>query len=561
MKMTIRKKLLSGFLILAILLGIVCSISYYQIQKINHSYSNIVEQHMANLANIKDIQLYASREISSLRGILIKDEGSIDFLQTSMEQINETVANMLKTNQSQEVNELLQTIISLNEQLKKQSENISNSTGNYSDQDIKLVDKEIINTAVQIETAANQIGEIQGQEMEKEIQANSQIVTSVKIMNLVYGIISFIAAILIGVFMTRIITRPILLLVEGAKKIAAGDLTHNDIQLKNRDEIGDLSQAFNQMKHSLHNLIDHVRSNSEQLAATSDEFSASVEENNRATEQITIAMQEIVVGAEKQVSNVIQSVESTEEISKSMNKAADSIQSVANLTVAANEKAILGNDVVIRTIEQMSRVQHSAMESAQVVHILSEKAKEIGQIIGLITQIADQTNLLALNAAIEAARAGAQGKGFAVVAGEVRKLAEQSSNAAGQINHLIGEIQNESEKAVHSMNNGTIVVEEGLKLVSQTGDSFQDISQSIKQVTIESQEVASLVKQVQLNSLKVAEGMKATRNIVEQSSSNIQCVVASTEEQSSSMEDVSSSAEVLREMAQDLHTAINRFKA
>lgn len=559
--MTIRKKLLSGFLILAILLGIVCSISYYQIQKINHSYSNIVEQHMANLANIKDIQLYASREISSLRGILIKDEGSIDFLQTSMEQINETVANMLKANQSQEVNELLQTIISLNEQLKKQSENISNSTGNYSDQDIKLVDKEIINTAVQIETAANQIGEIQGQEMEKEIQANSQIVTSVKIMNLVYGIISFIAAILIGAFMTRIITRPILLLVEGAKKIAAGDLTHNDIQLKNRDEIGDLSQAFNQMKHSLHNLIDHVRSNSEQLAATSDEFSASVEENNRATEQITIAMQEIAVGAEKQVSNVIQSVESTEEISKSMNKAADSIQSVANLTVAANEKAILGNDVVIRTIEQMSRVQHSAMESAQVVHILSEKAKEIGQIIGLITQIADQTNLLALNAAIEAARAGAQGKGFAVVAGEVRKLAEQSSNAAGQINHLIGEIQNESEKAVHSMNNGTIVVEEGLKLVSQTGDSFQDISQSIKQVTIESQEVASLVKQVQLNSLKVAEGMKATRNIVEQSSANIQCVVASTEEQSSSMEDVSSSAEVLREMAQDLHTAINRFKA
>jgi methyl-accepting chemotaxis protein len=119
-----------------------------------------------------------------------------------------------------------------------------------------------------------------------------------------------------------------------------------------------------------------------------------------------------------------------------MNQAAESIQFVAHLTDAANKKANLGNEVV-STIEQMNRVQHTAMESAEMVNTLSKKSKEISQIIALITHVANQTNLLALNAAIETARAGEQGKGFAVVTAEVRKLAEQSANAASQVGHLI----------------------------------------------------------------------------------------------------------------------------
>lgn len=515
---------------------------------------------MDNLANVKDIQLYASREISSLRGILINEEGSIEFLQINIDQINEKVEIMKAANQNEDINELLQTILSLNGKLKEQAEAFLTSKGNDNSQNIQLVNQEVISIAIQIEEAASQIGEILAKEMQEDITANSEIVASVKKMNLVYGIISFVLAILIGIFMTRIITRPILLLVEGAKKIAGGDLSQDDIIVRNRDEIGELSHVFNQMKQNLKILIHQVHSNSAQLAATSDELAASVEENNRATEQITFAMQEITTGAEKQVSNVIQSVEGTEEISKGMDKAADSIESVANLIMVANEKATIGNDVVNRTIGQMNRVQQSAIESAGVVQALSEKSKEIGKIIELITQVADQTNLLALNAAIEAARAGEQGKGFSVVAGEVRKLAEQSSNAAGQIRNLIEEIQDESEKAVQSMNISTQVVKEGLQLVSQTGNSFQDIVRSINQVAIESEEVATIVKQVQTNSQKITEEMKNTRQLVENSTANIQNVAASAEEQNATMEGVYSSAEVLSEMAQDLYRVINSFK-
>lgn len=559
--MTIRKKMLSGFLILTVLLGAVCALSYYEIQKINHSYSDLVEQLDTNLINIKDIQLYASREVASLRGILAGEEGSLEFLQTTIEQLEEKVTSEETVIQGQEANELLITISDLHEQLKEKSLNAINSEEANNEQVNQLVNEEIIPIAAQIEEAANEMVEIQTKQMQEGITANSDMVASVKNINLFWGLISSALAILISVFMSRMITRPILFLVEGARNIALGDLTQDDIIVGNRDEIGELARVFNEMKQSLRQLIHQVHLNSERVAFTSDELSASAEDTNRATEQITFAMQEIAMGAEKQVSMVIQAAEASEEISKGMSKAADSIQSVANLTIAANNNAAIGNDVVKQTIEQMNQVQDSARESAQVVHTLSEKSKEIGKIIELITQVADQTNLLALNAAIEAARAGEQGKGFTVVADEVRKLANQSSIAAEQIRNLIKEIQDESQKAVKSINSSTQVVKEGLNMVRKTGNSFRDIDQSIKQVAVESQEVAAIVKQVHSNLQKVDNGIQEVRYIVEESTAKIQNAAASTEEQNSTMKEVSSSAEILSEMAQELQGIISNFKS
>lgn len=552
MKVTIRKKLLSGFLLLAILIGMVSALSYYQIHKINNSYSELVEQQATNLTSIKDIQLYASRSIVSLRGMQSEGTENMEFLQNSLDQITEQVNSIEADIQDEEAKELLTTITSLNKQIIQQVQE---------EQAADLVSEEMIPLAIQIEEAANSIVEIRTKEMQDESQANTEMASSVKNMMLVWSLVSMILAIIISVYMSRMITRPISLLVEGAKEIASGDLTQEDISVKNSDEISELADSFNIMKQNLQQLIDEVRLNAQQVSVTSEELSASADATNFATQHITLGMQEVAAGTEKQVSKVIQSVECAEEITKGMNMATESIQSVANLTVEASQKATLGNEVVYKTIDQMKLVQHSAIETAEVVHTLSDKSKEIGQIIELITKVASQTDLLALNAAIEAARAGEQGKGFAVVADEVRKLAVQSADAAGQIRHLIEEIQEESEKAVKSMNNGTDVVKEGLQLVSQTGNSFRDIVGAIQQVAAESQEVAAIVNQIHSNSQSVIEEMKEARSIVEQSSVSIQNVAASAEEQNATMEEVSSSAEGLRVMAQNLYKVINRFKA
>lgn len=170
---------------------------------------------------------------------------------------------------------------------------------------------------------------------------------------------------------------------------------------------------------------------------------------------------------------------------------------------------------------------------------LSEKSKEINQIVELITGVAEQTNLLALNAAIEAARAGEQGRGFAVVAEEVRKLAEQSAGASNQIKNLITAIQAESQRAVESMAEGGKDVEEGSRVVQEVGDLLNRIIASVQGLSSQIQAVASATEQM---------------------SSGVQSVAASTEEQTATIEEVSASADSLAQLAEDLSRLIGKFK-
>ncbi len=237
------------------------------------------------------------------------------------------------------------------------------------------------------------------------------------------------------------------------------------------------------------------------------------------------------MGSEKQVHSAAEANQAAAEILRGMNQAALSIQSVADLTTTANEKATAGNKVVTQAMEQMNVMQRSVGHTAEVINALGEKSKEIGHIVQLITEISNQTNLLALNAAIEAARAGEHGRGFAVVADEVRKLAEQSGDAAGQIRQLIGEVQAEADKAVQSMDEGANVILEGIQMVHQSGEAFRDIVKAIEQVAAESQEVSAIIEQVNSSSQSMAEMMEGVAHIAEQSAGNTQNVAASAEEQ------------------------------
>lgn len=374
------------------------------------------------------------------------------------------------------------------------------------------------------------------------------------------AVIVIVLALLLNFITTRPMIRRIQDAVMTLKSVAAGDLTHRELQVKSHDETGVLTESVNQMVKDLRGILTHVRDTSMLVAASSEQLTASAEQTSMANEQITVAIQEVAQGSEKQLSSVTDARQLVSEISLGMQQSAHLIQTMSDLTTTANEKASMGTQAVTHSIEQMNHIQHTVGATAKVIQALELKAMEIGQIVEVITQIANQTNLLALNAAIEAARAGEDGKGFTIVADEVRKLAEQSGRSADEVRALIEQIQEEFHKAMHAMNQGTEAVQEGIRQVHHSGGVFQDIATAVAEISSQSQGTAAIIDQVHANSQSMVTTMESVALIAQQSSAHTHQVASSAEEQNSSMEEVASSAESLGSMAEELQQIISRFK-
>ena len=200
----------------------------------------------------------------------------------------------------------------------------------------------------------------------------------------------------------------------------------------------------------------------------------------------------------------------------------------------------------------MAQIEKTVDDSAQLVGKLGERSSEIGKIVDTISGIAGQTNLLALNAAVEAARAGEQGRGFAVVAEEVRKLAEQSQDAAKQIAGLINEIQVDTGKAVNAMKEGTREVKAGSEAVQDTGRTFDDIVNLVGQVSEQVNDISAAIEQMAASSQNIVTSVKHIDKISKEASAHTQTVSAATEEQLASMEEIASSSQALANLAQNL---------
>ena len=431
-------------------------------------------------------------------------------------------------------------------------------------------------------------------DLQADVDAAEATAVSTKRTVLIAGFIAVLLGAALAFVITRTVTAPVKVLLErmtmlrevcvaglgsGLQSLAAGDLSQNvtpatpAIEDEATDELGRVSQSFdgirselvaaigsyNESRAGLTELVSSVQNNAGVLSLASQQMASTSEETGRAVNEIAQAVSDVAQGAERQVRSVEEAKTATEEVGAATESSARSAQETAAAAVVARQVAAEGEQAVAEATEAMRQVRESSSQVTTAMHQLGAKSEQIGGIVATITGIAGQTNLLALNAAIEAARAGEQGRGFAVVAEEVRKLAEESQDAAASISTLVEEIQAETAQAVTVVEETAQRTEEGAATVEQARDAFGRIGTSVEDMTGRVDAIAAAVQQIAASAQKVQNDMTEVAAVAEESSASSEQVSASTEETSASAQEIASSAQQLAGTADELEQLVGRF--
>ena len=392
-----------------------------------------------------------------------------------------------------------------------------------------------------------------------EMAHSEEIFSGIWMTTIVALTIVVIISIVILVLLLKNIKSSVDTILAGSRHIASGDL-RSKIELDGDDEFAHIAHQFNTMVESMQKMIRKIKTTATDVAGSSEELTANANQSAQVTQNVAQSITEVAEAAEKQLQIIDESRITVQDFQRGLEEAITNQRRAREQTQATAEKAAEGNAFVQTTVDQMNSIAITVQQTGEIVSKLGERSKEIGNIVEIISSISGQTNLLALNAAIEAARAGEHGRGFAVVAEEVRKLAEESQNASQQISELIHSIQEETDRAVASMEEGRREAEKGKENVTATGEIFSRILGMVEDVKTASLAVSKRVLELRENMNSIIEGMGAVDSSAKGIGSESQNVSAATEEQAAGMEEIASSSRSLADMATDLQSETDKFK-